>query len=83
MHKMQTIVTDVRGVCLSVCLSRWVIRCSPCQITVAYCYGALQVVTMWYHCYYYRKSIWMERQIIWVVISWSEKVVAYIDKDKH
>jgi len=31
MHEMQTIVTEVRGVCLSVCLSRGVIRCSLCQ----------------------------------------------------
>jgi len=38
MHEMLTIVTDVRGVCLSVCLSvTWlksaVIRCNLCQIT--------------------------------------------------
>jgi len=39
MHEMQTIVTDVRSVCLSVCpyvcLSRRVIRYSLCQITLA------------------------------------------------
>jgi len=41
MHDMQTIVTDVRGVCLSRGLSRrrvqcvGVIRCSLCQITLA------------------------------------------------
>jgi len=52
MHEMQTIVTqltDVRGVCLSVGLSVMayqlarahcarVIRCSLCQITLAYCF---------------------------------------------
>jgi len=43
MHEMQTIVTDVRSVCPSVCLSRsrlhcaGVIRCSLCQITLASC----------------------------------------------
>jgi len=46
MHEMQTIVTDVRGVCLSVSLSvmaaqltrlhcAGVIRCSLCRITLA------------------------------------------------
>jgi len=50
MHDMQTIVTDVRSVCLSVCPSvtlsvTWlnsallcgVMRCSLCQITLAFC----------------------------------------------
>jgi len=47
MHEMQTIVTDVRDVCPSVCLSRAstrrcvqcvrCIRCSLCQITLASC----------------------------------------------
>jgi len=45
MHEMQTVVTDVRGVspsvCLSICLSRGVIRCSLCQITLALCYEIL------------------------------------------
>jgi len=45
MHEMQTIVTDDRGVCQSVCLSRGStrrrvqcvqrIRCNLCQITLA------------------------------------------------
>jgi len=34
MHEMQTIVTDVRGVCPSVSLSRGVIQCSLYQITL-------------------------------------------------
>jgi len=45
MHEIQTIATDVRDVCLSVCLSRGsarlycagVIWCSLCQITLASC----------------------------------------------
>jgi len=51
MHEMQTIVNDVRGVCLSVtrlksaaaraeyavCRVRWVIQCSLCQITLTTC----------------------------------------------
>jgi len=35
MREMHTIVTDVRGVCLSVCLSRGVIQCSFCHIILA------------------------------------------------
>jgi len=50
MHEMQTIVTDVHGVCQSVCPSRgsarlhcaWVIRCSLCQITLASCCHCLR-----------------------------------------
>jgi len=39
MHDLQTIVTNVCSVCLSVCLSRGVLRCSLCQITLASCYN--------------------------------------------
>jgi len=46
MHEIQAIVSDVRGVCLSVCHAAElggacsvcrVVRCSRCQITLAFC----------------------------------------------
>jgi len=55
MHDMQTIVTDVRGVCQSVCPSvcrsrgltrlycAGIIRCSLCQITFAFCFVSSQL----------------------------------------
>jgi len=73
---MQTIVTDVRGVCPSVCHQCtewhrwdsaslcWVIRCSLCQITLAYCYHFMcyQITGVCWSkatvIYYFRVTLW-------------------------
>jgi len=36
LHQLHAIVTVECGVCLSVCMSLGVIRCGPCQITLAF-----------------------------------------------